>query len=317
MSEKVEVVVDAEFRGMIPPLSSEEYKLLEEDIIANGCRDAIVVWRDIVLDGHNRLQVCQEHGLPYQTVQVSLPDREAAKVWMAKNQLGRRNLSNWQKAKIVLQLEPIFAVQAKARVLAGAAAEAGQDSEQGRTLDQLGRLVDLGKSTLHLARRLLNGPADLIESLDAGELSITGASALLDARLAEAEAIAVKASQVQQQVEVSDTAEKLNRPVTLGRIRRRLKNLVSRVDRFYQGAIAGQVQVEEADFDELLRWEAQLRVSANYLAQVQRQCCPDSCEQTRLRVDAQRRAEAAAQQAGPAPQAADSERAPAEEGGHV
>jgi ParB-like chromosome segregation protein Spo0J len=317
MSENVEVVVDAEFRGMIPPLSREEYKLLEEDIIANGCRDAIVLWKGIVLDGHNRLQVCQEHGLPYRTVQVDLPDREAAMLWMAKNQLGRRNLSNWQKAKIVLKLEPIFAAQAKARVLAGIAAEAGQDSRQGRTLDQLGSLVDLGKSTLHLARRLLNGPADLIESLDAGELSITGASALLDARLAEAEAIAAKASQVQQQSEVSETADKLDRPVTLGRIRRRLKDLFPRVARFCLDAMAGRAQVQEADFGQLMRWEAELRVLANHLAQVQRKCCPESCERLGRLNDAQRRAEAAAPQAGPAPQAADSEQAPAAQGGHV
>jgi hypothetical protein len=62
------------------------------------CRDALVVWKEeqTLLDGHNRHDICTKHGLPYKTVELSLPDMHAAKVWMIDNQLGRRNLTEGQ-----------------------------------------------------------------------------------------------------------------------------------------------------------------------------------------------------------------------------
>jgi len=95
--------VDQEFKALIPPLSPEEKEQLEKNILAEGCRDALVVWRgvpglngetaDILLDGHNRLDICQKHGITFKTIGVDLPSREAASDWIDKNQLGRRNLT--------------------------------------------------------------------------------------------------------------------------------------------------------------------------------------------------------------------------------
>lgn len=88
-------VVDEEFQALVPPISDEEYRQLEENILAEGCREPIILWGDTVLDGHNRLSICEEHDLEYATAQVgaSIADREAAKEWIEANQLGRRNLS--------------------------------------------------------------------------------------------------------------------------------------------------------------------------------------------------------------------------------
>jgi hypothetical protein len=95
--------IDPEFKALIPPLSQEEKEQLEKNILAEGCRDALVVWRgvpglngetaDILLDGHNRLDICQKHGITFKTIGVDLPSREAASDWIDKNQLGRRNLT--------------------------------------------------------------------------------------------------------------------------------------------------------------------------------------------------------------------------------
>src|ERR1039457_5944130 len=74
--------VDEEFAGLIAPLSSEEYQQLEANLIAHGCRDALVVWRGLLLDGHNRLELSNHHGIPYDTAAIELPDRESAKLWL-------------------------------------------------------------------------------------------------------------------------------------------------------------------------------------------------------------------------------------------
>jgi len=89
-----QLVVDFDFSALIPPLQPDERLLLEESLFRDGCRDALVVWAEesILLDGHNRLEICRRLNIPYETVGISLPDREAAADWIDANQLARRNL---------------------------------------------------------------------------------------------------------------------------------------------------------------------------------------------------------------------------------
>ena len=88
-------IVDAEFAALCPPLTAEERSGLCDSLLAEGCRDALVVWAEtgILLDGHNRLAICEAEGIEYRTVERSFADREAAEDWVLRNQLGRRNLS--------------------------------------------------------------------------------------------------------------------------------------------------------------------------------------------------------------------------------
>ena len=85
--------IDDEFRSYIPPLSAEERAQLEENIATEGCLDPIVVWGDIIVDGHNRFEICTRLGLPFDVAQRFFADREAALDWMDAHQLGRRNLT--------------------------------------------------------------------------------------------------------------------------------------------------------------------------------------------------------------------------------
>lgn len=85
--------IDKEFQSLIPPPSDDEYKQLEVNILTDGCRDPISLWGDIILDGHNRFKICQEHDIPFNTVQIEVADRDDAMLWIVQNQLGRRNLT--------------------------------------------------------------------------------------------------------------------------------------------------------------------------------------------------------------------------------
>ena len=97
--------VDKEFHNIIPALTDEERTELESQIVAHGCRDPLVVWKEkgILLDGHNRLEICREHDIPFKTAELSFPDRTAAKVWVIRNQFGRRNLTAYQRAELALE----------------------------------------------------------------------------------------------------------------------------------------------------------------------------------------------------------------------
>lgn len=93
----VEFVIDEEIETLIPRLSPEEHAQLEQNILAEGCREKLIVWDDgrqkRLLDGHNRFAICTRHKLPYGVDVIALPTREAAIGWVLKHQLGRRNLS--------------------------------------------------------------------------------------------------------------------------------------------------------------------------------------------------------------------------------
>jgi len=88
-------IVDEEFHGLIPPLTDEERRGLEENLLTDGCLDPLIVWaeRKILLDGHNRKEICDRYGIDYEVRQLSLPDRVAAADWIDAHQLGRRNLT--------------------------------------------------------------------------------------------------------------------------------------------------------------------------------------------------------------------------------
>jgi hypothetical protein len=89
------LTIHPDLQSLIPPLTPEESAQLEANLLEGGCRDPLVVWAEeqVVLDGHNRLAICERHDLPYPIQELSLPDLDAAKAWMIAHQLGRRNLT--------------------------------------------------------------------------------------------------------------------------------------------------------------------------------------------------------------------------------
>jgi len=95
--------INLEFRDLIPPLTHDEYSRLEQNLIQEGCRDAIKTWRGTILDGHNRYEICTKHGLKYDNMPMSFSSRNDAKGWIIDNQLGRRNLPDAAYIELAIQ----------------------------------------------------------------------------------------------------------------------------------------------------------------------------------------------------------------------
>lgn len=95
--------IDPEFKAQIPPLTQDERKQLEENILAEGELLApILVWNGTIVDGHNRYEILQSHPeIPYSVRDLELETREEVLVWICKHQLGRRNLTPEQKKFLV------------------------------------------------------------------------------------------------------------------------------------------------------------------------------------------------------------------------
>jgi len=92
----IRLSIDKDFECLIPPISEDEYNQLEKNILAEGCRDPLVTWNGVIIDGHNRYAICTEHGIEFKVHEMKFNERYEAVNWIIDNQLGRRNLQPWQ-----------------------------------------------------------------------------------------------------------------------------------------------------------------------------------------------------------------------------
>lgn len=93
---KKTLIINEEFKNALPSLRPIEYLLLEMNILENGCREPLTVWKNQIVDGHQRYKICQKHNLDFEVTEKSFSDDEDAKFWIIGNQLKRRNLNNSQ-----------------------------------------------------------------------------------------------------------------------------------------------------------------------------------------------------------------------------
>lgn len=95
--------IDPEFESKIPPLTDEEYRQLEDNIVFEGVvLMPLIVWNDTIVDGHNRYKIAQAHpGVIFDVLEKDFDNRYEALSWICKNQLGRRNLTPIQKKVLI------------------------------------------------------------------------------------------------------------------------------------------------------------------------------------------------------------------------
>jgi len=106
----MDIVVNEELKAYIDPLTPDEYEALERSLLAEGCRDSLVLWGNILVDGHNRYGICQKHNLPFNTVQnTRFQSMEDVHLWMIEQHLGRRSVSDFQRGVLALRKREIMA----------------------------------------------------------------------------------------------------------------------------------------------------------------------------------------------------------------
>lgn len=149
--------IDSEFKTLIPPLTDDEYKRLEQSILDEGLREPIITWNGTIIDGHNRYSICTKHGLQCPYTEREFESRDAAKIWIIENQFGRRNLSKYDRGVLALRLEPLYQAEAKRRqqehgnTAPGKSKTLSQKSDEVnpiRTDEQLAKLAGMSRDTI-------------------------------------------------------------------------------------------------------------------------------------------------------------------------
>ncbi|MTI30661.1 ParB N-terminal domain-containing protein [Xanthovirga aplysinae] len=95
---KKKITILPDLKNLIPPLKDEEIKRLEENILTQGCREALVIWKSpdeqfILVDGHNRYDICVKLGIDFNINLMGFDNKDTVIDFMINNQLGRRNLT--------------------------------------------------------------------------------------------------------------------------------------------------------------------------------------------------------------------------------
>jgi len=99
--------IKEEFKKLIPELTKEEFKQLEDNCLAEGIREKIILWNGFIIDGHNRFEIATRWGLDYQTETKKFDNENDVKIWMVNNQFGRRNLQDFVRGELMQILEEL------------------------------------------------------------------------------------------------------------------------------------------------------------------------------------------------------------------
>ena len=178
--------IDQELQKVMPELSEEDYKELENSLLKDGFKGSpIIVWGDIIIDGHNRYEICQKHGIPYEIKELSFDNKEEVIQWMVRAQLGRRNLTPLQRIKLVETYRPIYEKQAKDNKSANGGNKKAE-SEKSPTPKKPTKKIDVREelasdagvstNTYSKGKKILDsGNEELIRQVETGEKSINKA----------------------------------------------------------------------------------------------------------------------------------------------
>jgi len=179
------ITIDEQLRAYIDPLTEDESAALERSLLAEGCRDALVLWGELLVDGHNRYGICQKHGIPFKTVQNdTFQSMDDVHLWMIDNHLGRRSVSDFQRGVLALRKKEI--VSARLAQAAPPAAQQTQqtqalhsDSEPPWTRENVARAARVSSATLGQIEKIQKTAApELVGAVKSGMISINAAAAV-------------------------------------------------------------------------------------------------------------------------------------------
>ena len=179
------ITLNEELRSFIDPLTPVEYAALERSLLADGCRDALVLWRDVLIDGHNRYDICRKHDIAFRTVQNDrFESLEDVMLWVIDNNLARRSVSDFQRGMLALRKKEIVAARAAQR---SAEAPPDQPAEEApaaddgdppwSTREDVAKAARVSANTLSQIERIRKTAApELVDAVRSGTISVSAAA---------------------------------------------------------------------------------------------------------------------------------------------
>jgi N6-adenosine-specific RNA methylase IME4 len=194
------IQIKEEFKKLIPALTAEEFKQLEQNCLDEGIREKIITWNGFIIDGHNRYEIATRWGLEYETESKKFDNENDVREWMINNQFGRRNLSNYQRSVLALELESVFKEKAKEQQIRKPESVLPTLAEQKPidTRKEISQIANVSHGTLDKVKVIqATATAEVKEKLSTGEISINQAYQEIKKEEKKAERIEL----IEQQIE--------------------------------------------------------------------------------------------------------------------
>ena len=198
--------IKQEFKDLIPPLTKEEFKQLENNCMSEGIREKILTWNGFIIDGHNRYEIATRWDLDFETESKHFDNEEAVKEWMILNQLGRRNLALYQRTVLALELVKLFKDKAKENLSKGGSnfspkegfANSQKVTDTVNSIKEISTISKVGQNTLSRVKVIQEkAPEEVKAKLRTGEVSINAAYKEIKKEEKKAERIDVIKKQIE------------------------------------------------------------------------------------------------------------------------
>ena len=178
------ITINEQLRAFIDPLTAIEQAALERSLLAEGCRDALVLWGEVLIDGHNRYDICTRHSIPFRTVQnTSFQSIDDVMLWMIDNHLARRSVSDFQRGVLALRKKEIVTARAAAEPKPEKKVDDAPDaapapaSPPWSTREDVAKAARVSSNTISQIERIQKAAAPaLVEAVRAGTISINAAA---------------------------------------------------------------------------------------------------------------------------------------------
>ncbi len=176
------ITINEELRSFIDPLTANESAALERSLLAEGCRDALVLWGEVLIDGHNRYEICTRHGIEFRTVQnTTFSSLDDVMLWMIDNHLARRSVSDYQRGVMALRKKDIVTARAAQRAgepePAAPAAAAAAEPPPWNTREDVAKAARVSSNTISQIERIQKAATpQLVEAVRSGTISINAAA---------------------------------------------------------------------------------------------------------------------------------------------
>ena len=172
----MQLKIKKEFKELIPDLSAEEFKQLEDNCINDGIRDKLIIWEDYIIDGHNRFEIAGKHNLKFQTEEIAFDNEDEAKIFIINLQLGRRNLVGFVKIELMQERKEILLKKGKEKMSEGGKGLSIIGEPSHNTQKQLAKELKIGTNKLAQAEIVIKkATPEVKQKLRSGEISINNA----------------------------------------------------------------------------------------------------------------------------------------------
>ena len=173
------IIINEVLQSYVDPLTDSEYAALERSLLAEGCRDALVLWNDVLIDGHNRYAICRKHQIDFRTIQnTSFESLDDVMLWMIDNHLARRSVSDFQRGVLALRKKEIVAARSPAPA-------SDADAPQGEsvpkpamsTREEVAKAARLSSNQISQIEKIQKAATpELVEAVRSGTISINAAA---------------------------------------------------------------------------------------------------------------------------------------------